>query len=288
MSSFDTLCKYFEEMDPDKFAQLFNEKSVEVIAKLATLTADGRDGLSIYMEFILASVSADGKLSANEYLLLKPIFDQLAEKDTTYEDGVSMFNAMGLNKPGAYQKVMDLMVDIFGMLDEKLKDDIVLICLLVCAIDGEVTEKEKDWIKKLIEPMQLEIEPMEYINNFLDKAGVFTLATTCVDQPRMRVLGLKILLDGKIYFAVGTFKDVYKQLQANPKCEIMAYVGTDFIRWDGKAVFSEDARLMAVVENVMPQLAAMYKEMGWTFGFFTLEGGSAEFVNVANEKIKIF
>lgn len=288
MSSFDTLCKYFEEMDPDKFAQLFNEKSVEVIAKLATLTADGRDGLSIYMEFILASVSADGKLSANEYLLLKPIFDQLAEKDTTYEDGVSMFNAMGLNKPGAYQKVMDLMVDIFGMVDEKLKDDIVLICLLVCAIDGEVTEKEKDWIKKLIEPMQLEIEPMEYINNFLDKAGVFTLATTCVDQPRMRVLGLKILLDGKIYFAVGTFKDVYKQLQANPKCEIMAYVGTDFIRWDGKAVFSEDARLMAVVENVMPQLAAMYKEMGWTFGFFTLEGGSAEFVNVANEKIKIF
>jgi len=288
MSSFDTLCKNIEEMDPDKFAQLFNEKSVDVIAKLATLTADGRDGLSIYMEFILASVSADGKLSANEYLLLKPIFDQLAEKDTTYEDGVSMFNAMGLNKPGAYQKVMDLMVDIFGMLDEKLKDDIVLICLLVCAIDGEVTEKEKDWIKKLIEPMQLEIEPMEYINNFLDKAGVFTLATTCVDQPRMRVLGLKILLDGKIYFAVGTFKDVYKQLQANPKCEIMAYVGTDFIRWDGKAVFSEDARLMAVVENVMPQLAAMYKENGWKFGFFTLDEGTAEFVNVAGEKIKIF
>ncbi len=288
MSSFDTLCKKIEEMDPDKFAQLFNEKSVDVISKLSSLTADGKDGVYIYMEFILASVSADGKLSPNEYLLLKPIFDQIAEKETTYEDGIEMFNAMGLNKPGAYQKVIDLMVDIFGMVDEKLKDDIILICLLVCGIDGEITEDEKKWIKQLIEPLQLEIDPMEYINGFLDKAGVFTLATTCRDQPRMRVLGLKILLDGKIYFAVGTFKDVYKQLQHNPKCEILAYVGEEFIRWDGVATFSEDPRLMAVVENVMPQLAAMYKEMGWKFGFFTLEGGSAEYVSVSNEKIKIF
>jgi len=288
MSSFDTLCKKIEEMDPDQFAKLFNEKSVDVIAKLSNLTADGKDGVSIYMEFILASVSADGKLSANEYLLLKPIFDQIAEKDTTYEEGIEMFNAMGLNKPGAYQKVVDLMVDIFGMVDEKLKDEIILICLLVCAIDGEVTEDEKKWIKQLIEPLQLEIDPMQYINGFLDKAGVFMLATTCHDQPRMRVLGLKIILDGKIYFAVGTFKDVYKQLQANPKCEILAYVGEEFIRWDGTAAFSEDPRLMAVVENVMPQLAAMYKEMGWKLGFFTLEGGSAEYVSVSNEKIKIF
>ena len=104
----------------------------------------------------------------------------------------------------------------------------------------------------------------------------------------MRVLGLKIKLDDKLFFAVGTFKDVYKQLQANPKCELLAYVGTDFIRWDGIAVFSEDPRLMPIVENMMPELAKMYKDMGWKLGFFSIEDGTAELVNVSNQKKKIF
>ncbi|MBQ7621676.1 MAG: hypothetical protein IJV02_04620, partial [Candidatus Methanomethylophilaceae archaeon] len=87
---------------------------------------------------------------------------------------------------------------------------------------------------------------------------------------------------------VGTFKDVYKQLRANPMCEILASIGADFIRWDGKATFSDDPRLMQFVEKAMPDLAAMYKQMGWSLGFFTLEGGSAEYCNVSNEKVKIF
>ena len=101
-------------------------------------------------------------------------------------------------------------------------------------------------------------------------------------------VGLKIKLDGKLYFAVGTFKDVYKQLQKNPKCEILASAGMDFLRWDGKAVFTDDNRLLPIVANMMPQLVQMYDEMGWKLGFFTLEDGSAEIVNVSNQKTKLF
>ncbi|MBE6518568.1 MAG: pyridoxamine 5'-phosphate oxidase [Thermoplasmata archaeon] len=163
-----------------------------------------------------------------------------------------------------------------------------MLCLLVCAIDGEVTQKEKEWIAQLALPLTIDVTPMEYIDAFLTKAQVFTLATTDGDQPRMRILGLKLNLDDKIYFGVGTFKDVYKQLKANPKCEILASVGMDFLRWDGKAVFSDDPRLLPMLKAVMPELAQMYFDMGWSFGFFTLEGGSAEVVNVSNQKIKIF
>ena len=137
-------------------------------------------------------------------------------------------------------------------------------------------------------PLTIDVTPMEYIDAFLTKAQVFTLATTDGDKPRMRILGLKLNLDDKIYFGVGTFKDVYKQLKANPKCEILASVGMDFLRWDGKAVFSDDPRFLPMLKAVMPELAQMYFDMGWSFGFFTLEGGSAEVVNVSNQKIKIF
>ena len=38
----------------------------------------------------------------------------------------------------------------------------------------------------------------------------------------------------------------------------------------------------------MPDLAKVYSEMGWELGFFTIEGGSAEMVNVNNKKRKLF
>ena len=288
MSKFDTLCQKLETMDREQFAQLFNQKSVDVVKKLSALTLDGKDGVAAYMEFVLAAAAADGNLAKDEFKLLKPMFEHIAGKPVTYNDAVKMFNSMGLNKPDKLKNVVDTMVDIIGLVDDEIKEDIVVLCLLVCSIDRDVSEKEKQWIKQLIEPLKIEITPMQYIDGFLENAGSFTLATTCGDQPRMRVLGLKIPLDGKIYFGVGTFKDVYKQLQANPKCEILASIGADFIRWDGKAAFSDDPRLMQFVEKAMPDLTAMYKQMGWTFGFFTLEGGSAEYCNAANEKIKIF
>ena len=288
MSDFDSLCKQLEEMDSETFAQIFEKKSADVINALTALTADGKDGVTAYMQFILASVAADGELSKSEYILLKPWFDRMADKDTTYEDGVEIFKGLGLDEPDAYKDIIDTMVDIIGLVDEDVKDDIILLCLLVCAIDSEITEKEKDWIRQLAEPLTIELPAIDVIDDFLTKARTFVLGTTDGDQPRMRVLGLKIKLDDKLYFAVGTFKDVYKQLQKNPKCEILASVDMDFLRWDGKAVFSDDNRLLPIVANMMPQLVEMYDQMGWKLGFFTLEGGSAEIVNVSNQRTKLF
>ena len=288
MSKFDDICKELEQLDHETFVKMFNDKSVDVMAALVDLTSNGTDGLTAYMQFLLASVAADGVLSEKEYELLKPFFDRMADKDVTYEEAVELFKKMGLDEPDALKDVVDVMVDFIGLVSEDVKADIITLCLLVCAIDGEVSQKEKDWIRQLIEPLKVKIDAMDVINDFLDNAKSFVLATTDGDQPRMRVLGLKIKLDGKLYFAVGTFKDVYRQMQANPKCEILASVGMDFLRWDGKAVFSKDERLLPIVENMMPQLVAMYREMGWEFGFFTLEGGSAEIVNVSNTRKKLF
>lgn len=286
MSDFDTLCKRLEEMDPETFTQLFNSYSASVVERMLALA--GKEGLAAYLDFLIASVATDGVMTKEEFLLLKPIFDGIEGKDLTYEEGVETFKGLGLDKPEAYGRIVDSIVDVVGLLSEDLKDDIVMLCLLVCAIDGDVSDKEKKWIRQLIEPLTIEIPVVDYIDDFLTKAGTFTFATTDGDQPRMRVLGLKIRLDDTLFFAVGTFKDVYRQLQANPKCELLASVGTDFIRWDGKAEFVDDPRLMPIVENMMPDLAKLYSDMGWKLGFFTIVGGSAEVVSVTNQKKKLF
>ena len=67
-------------------------------------------------------------------------------------------------------------------------------------------------------------EGAERIDEFMNEAGVFFLATVDGDKPKNRPLGFHLLKDGKLYFGVGNFKDVYKQMQENPYVEIVRLV----------------------------------------------------------------
>ena len=77
------------------------------------------------------------------------------------------------------------------------------------------------WYSSGIKPGRERVQ-MSKINDFLSEAGVFFLATVDGDQPKLRPLGAHFDMDGKVLFGVGDFKDVYRQLVANPKTEIVA------------------------------------------------------------------
>ena len=150
MFEFSKICKAAEQLDPQTYGEIIAEKSVAVIAALSAITKNGLSGLQIYLNFILCSIAADGKLDQSEYLILKPSFEILAGKEVSYEDAVEIFKATGLDKSKDYKNVVDEMVDILGMISLDLKRDIIIICLLVCAVDGKVSRKEKKWIKQLM------------------------------------------------------------------------------------------------------------------------------------------
>ena len=102
---------------------------------------------------------------------------------------------------------------------------------------------------------------MSKVNDFLTAAGVFFLATADGDQPKVRPLGFHMEMEGKVMFGVGQFKDVYKQLVANPKVEIVAAKPDGhWLRYTGKAVFDTDPKYEAAALEVMPQLKDIYNE----------------------------
>lgn len=151
MSDFDTLCKVLEGMDAASYNEIMDAKTVDVIAGLAGLTEDGLSAVSIYADFILCAVAADGKLTEEEFLFVKPFLDVILERDATFGDAQKIFYDAGFDKPKDYKRSMDMMVDIIGEVSPELKDDIVLLCMMVCAVDGKISEKEKKWIARLIE-----------------------------------------------------------------------------------------------------------------------------------------
>ncbi len=287
MSNFDKLCDKLISMPFDDKVALINDYSRQIIPALDLISEEGENAVTIYTDFLLCAIAADGKLAKEEYELMKPLFDAAADKDVSYDEAVAIFKNSGLDNPEKYKKTVDLMLDVIGLVSADLKSAIVAVCLLICSIDGQISKDEKEWIKQLVDD-NFGLTPMEQIDAMLDEAKVFTLATLADGKPRMRILGFKCFVDGKIYFAVGSFKDVYAQLQKDPSCEILASLGMSFLRWNGKAVFCEDPRFMEAAKAVMPQVVDMYNEMGWKLAFFTIEGGSAEVVSVNNTKDKLF
>ena len=65
---------------------------------------------------------------------------------------------------------------------------------------------------------------------FLKDAGTYFLATVDGDQPHVRPFGTAEIFEGKLYIQTGKVKNVYKQLEANPKAEICAFKDGKWIR----------------------------------------------------------
>ncbi len=126
---------------------------------------------------------------------------------------------------------------------------------------------------------------MSKIYDFLREAGVFFLATADGDQPKLRPLGAVLELDGKVIFGVGDFKNVYKQLCANPKVEIAACKKDGhWIRYTGKAVFETDAKYAEAMLDSAPHLRSIYNEQtGNRMMCFHIEDATAIDIAVMGE-----
>lgn len=126
---------------------------------------------------------------------------------------------------------------------------------------------------------------MSKLNDFLTEAGVFFLATNDGTQPKLRPLGAHLEMDGKVIFGVGDFKDVYKQLLANPLCEIAACKPDgNWLRYTGKAVFETEDKYAEAILDGAPHLRAVYNdETGNKMMTFHLEEAKAVVIPVMGE-----
>lgn len=149
MKEFNELCKEFEEMDVLSYGACLAAKSIQIVPALATIMEDGMSGVSVFATFILGAIAADGRLSEEEYALCYPLLHAFFGEKLDYE---VCKRAVRYLRPESRElkKAAKEMIRVFGEVSEELKDDIILVCMMICAIDGKISLKEKNWIKKLI------------------------------------------------------------------------------------------------------------------------------------------
>lgn len=101
---------------------------------------------------------------------------------------------------------------------------------------------------------------MKETMEFLQKAGTFYLATVEGDQPHVRPFGAVCEFEGKLYIVTNNMKDVYKQMEANPKIEISGMAGGKWIRLKAEAVRDDRFEARKAMLDANPSLRNMYNE----------------------------
>ena len=102
---------------------------------------------------------------------------------------------------------------------------------------------------------------IQKIYDYLKACNGFIFATCNGDKPRVRPFGFMMIFEDKLYFGMGTHKESYRQVQANPNVEICAmHPEGGFIRVKGVAHFDMRPEVQAEMFRVSPNLRKMYNE----------------------------
>ncbi len=99
---------------------------------------------------------------------------------------------------------------------------------------------------------------MQDVYDFLKKAGAYYLATVDGDQPRVRPFGTAHIFEDKLYIQTGKVKDVSKQMIKNPKVEICAMSGGEWIRIQALAMEDDRVEAKESLLDAYPNLKNRY------------------------------
>ncbi|OGO06488.1 MAG: NimC/NimA family protein [Chloroflexi bacterium RBG_13_57_8] len=99
---------------------------------------------------------------------------------------------------------------------------------------------------------------MQEVYEFLKKCGTYYLATIDGDQARVRPFGTVNIFENKLYIQTGKKKSVSKQMKKNPKIEICAMTGGQWIRVQAVAVEDDRVEPKQDMLEKYPNLKSMY------------------------------
>ena len=124
---------------------------------------------------------------------------------------------------------------------------------------------------------------MDEVLEFLKKTDTYFLATVDGDQPHVRPFGTIYKFNDRLYIQTGKKKDVAKQIAANPKVEICAWAGEDWLRVRATLVNDESIEAQQSLLDEYPSLQEMYQAGDGNNEVLYLTDATASFYSFGSE-----
>ncbi len=124
---------------------------------------------------------------------------------------------------------------------------------------------------------------MEEVFEFLRTCGVFYIATTEDNKPRVRPFGALNIFEKKLYIQTGKQKDVFHQMEKNPHIEITSMFNGTWIRLEAEVVVDDRVEAKKSMLDANPELRGMYSEEDENTKVLYLKNVKATFYSFTTE-----
>ena len=118
---------------------------------------------------------------------------------------------------------------------------------------------------------------MEEVYAFLKACGTYYLATLEGGQPHVRPFGTIDIFDGQLTIQTGRKKDVARQMMENPRVEICAFDGQQWLRLAAEATEVPQTEAQEHMLEAYPELRSLYAPNDGNTMIFALNQVTATF-----------
>jgi uncharacterized pyridoxamine 5'-phosphate oxidase family protein len=128
---------------------------------------------------------------------------------------------------------------------------------------------------------------LEAVTTYLTQVPAWYLATSVDGQPHVRPFSFAVVEGGKLWFVTARGKDVYDELQANPRFELSAWrPGSPWVIVRGSAVFAEpsSATRQAGFEHMVALGEAHESADDGLLVFFYVANGYAKVCDITGQE----
>ena len=147
MKTVDQLC---EEVLKEELMMAITKYTMQAASTCMRYTEDPEEASMMLGVLTWAAIIADGRLSEEEFRLLYPGLKIAKGNDATIEECRAL--AMQLFDEGEnYQAIATYFAEEYlsqWKADEK--ENVIKCCIAICAIDGNISVKEKQWLRDLL------------------------------------------------------------------------------------------------------------------------------------------
>lgn len=149
MIELEKLCTMVDRATDAQRKDMIDESMARLVPVLKSFSLAYDDIFTVFASFMITAAYADGKIDEREYRLIHPIIQGIFGDYIDFNTAKEVVDEYAADNDSLKRNARKI-INMLGQNSRQAQIDAVTVCLGVCAIDNDISAKEKAFLSELL------------------------------------------------------------------------------------------------------------------------------------------
>lgn len=150
MKTVDQLCSEFQGLSQEEVLVALSTYAMKAISSCVNYAHNPMEASTALGVLLFAAIIADDRISEEELTVLYPSLKIALGPDADMDECKALAEEMLEGKEECMEAAKEFAEVYLSRWLNEDKEDVIMLCIALCAIDGVISNKEKAWLKELV------------------------------------------------------------------------------------------------------------------------------------------